>query len=67
MKVLINGKECELPSDVKSVKDLAEARNIPAGGTAIAINSSIVKKEAWAATFLNENDNIIIISGTYGG
>lgn len=36
-------------------------------GIAVAINQTVVPKEAWTTTILNQNDAIIIIKATQGG
>ncbi len=36
-------------------------------GIAVALNNRIVPLSAWAETFLNHNDSILIITATQGG
>lgn len=67
MNITINGKSIEISDNIKTVKDLVAEKNISSAGTAIALNSKLVKADCWETTLLNDNDNIIIISGAYGG
>ncbi|WP_160137996.1 sulfur carrier protein ThiS [Chryseobacterium sp. c4a] len=36
-------------------------------GIAVALNNRIIPLSAWAETFLNNNDSILIITATQGG
>jgi len=36
-------------------------------GIAVAVNNSVVPKNDWTSTHLNENDTILIIKATQGG
>ncbi|SIT17069.1 sulfur carrier protein ThiS [Chryseobacterium ureilyticum] len=36
-------------------------------GIAVALNNRIVPLSAWAKTFLNNNDSVLIITATQGG
>jgi len=36
-------------------------------GIAVAINNAVVPKQSWEQTFINPNDNILIIKVTQGG
>lgn len=67
MTIIINGKETLLPAHIKTLKDLTELNSIPEGGTAIALNSNLVKAPEWSSTILAEGDNLMIISAAYGG
>jgi sulfur carrier protein len=39
----------------------------PQNGIAIAINNTIIPKQNWHLHYLNETDDILIISATQGG
>ncbi len=36
-------------------------------GVAVAINNSVIPKQEWEQTLINNNDNILIIKATQGG
>ena len=66
MEINVNGESCQITPNV-TVSQLVEKLNIPAGGTAIAVNGKIVKKDTWDSTHLAENDNVTVIRAAYGG
>lgn len=66
MNIILNNKEMQLPMAI-SVEELLLQENIPATGTAVAINGKVVRRDHWATHILNEGDNIILITAAYGG
>ena len=36
-------------------------------GIAVAVNNAVIQKQLWEQTFINNNDNILIIKATQGG
>ena len=67
MTVFINSKPKDLPAEVNTVEKLLEFLRIPHGGTGVGINNRLIKSKDWSVTFLKPEDNILIISATYGG
>lgn len=67
MEITINDKITNLPPEITTVAELVSHLKIQTAGTAIAINSRLIKRETWAIHNLNIGDNIMIISATYGG
>lgn len=66
MQITLNSKPKQLPHSI-SVADLITRENIPAPGTAVAVNGSLVRKDNWTERMLCEGDDVIIISAAYGG
>lgn len=66
MNITINNKPVEIDTDL-SLKELAEKRNLPSSGVAVAVNDIIVLRPQWADYKLKEGDNVVIIGATYGG
>ena len=50
-----------------TVQQLLDELQISINGIAIAINNTVVKKEDWSVSYLQENDNVLIIRSTQGG
>ena len=67
MKLKLNNEILELPSDVFTLKQLIEWRDIPAQGTAIALNGRLIERTKWDITQLHDNDDIVIITAAFGG
>lgn len=67
MIVTINNETVKLPDSRISVEDVLALRNVKKSGTAVAINNRLVKQDKWNITFLNDADNITIISAAFGG
>ena len=55
------------PSENMTIKDILAWRNIPEGGTAVALNDRLVQRARWNDTYVAEEDNLAIISAAYGG
>ena len=64
---MLNEMPVKLPNGYMTIKDLVEWKNIPAQGTAVAVNDKLVKQDLWDVTHLNELDQVTVISGAYGG
>lgn len=67
MILFINDKPEHFDNESLSVRELLECLNIPANGTAVAVNGKLVTHGVWAHTELHDNDKITIISAAYGG
>lgn len=65
MKILVNSKETE--TQAADVAALAAELALPKAGVAVAVNNQMVRRDDWAATPLNEGDNILIIKAACGG
>ncbi|MCD8405569.1 sulfur carrier protein ThiS [Tenacibaculum dicentrarchi] len=50
-----------------TLQEFVEDLNIQTNGIAIAVNSSVVKKNDWSLKLLQHNDDILIIKSTQGG
>jgi sulfur carrier protein len=67
MNLKINNEKQSLP-DVRSLRELlATLRMADKKGIAVAVNDSIVIRDAWERHTLHENDSITIIQATQGG
>lgn len=67
MTIYINDKIENISPEIVTVADLLSSRNIPSGGTAVAVNGRLVKQPDWGTAALRENDKVMIISAAYGG
>ena len=66
MKIVINNEEIEtFSTTLKSV--LEERLLLEKKGIAVALNNSVIPKDNWTKTTINQNDNILIITATQGG
>lgn len=66
MKILLNGKEEELKYGL-TVEGLLKKLDLDERLVAVEINESIVKKEDYGGTMLNENDRVEIVHLVGGG
>ena len=66
-RIILNGKQIQLPDDVSNITQLLKWRGIPAMGTAVAINSNVIPAARPASTPLADLDIVTIISAAYGG
>lgn len=66
MNIIINGKITDVPEGI-SLARLAELRQIPEKGTAIAVNGKHVARNLWAEHKLQPSDSVLVISASYGG
>lgn len=67
MKIFVNSESRIIPDDVKTVAELLKYLSIPEEGTGVGINNRLIVHRNWNVTTLEENDNVVIISATYGG
>ena len=66
IKVFVNNVEFTIEQQT-SLSHFLENNSIAAKQCAIAINSTIVSKSLWDATWLNDGDKILIIKAVQGG
>lgn len=66
MQVFINDKLRTL-EEATSLALLMEQLGHAAGYVAVAINQTIIKREAWTDTYLQDGDKILIIGAVKGG
>lgn len=67
MKIYINNKPEEISLDNPTLQELLFLKNIPASGTAIAVNNKLVRHTDWTNTVVNPEDSLTIISAAFGG
>lgn len=67
MNIFINDLPVVTPNDNMTVADLVKWKDIPAQGTAIAINDHLIKQDQWPVKQINEFDRITVISAAFGG
>ena len=67
MHIRLNNEIIEIPRDDMNVRELLDWRNIPAQGTAVALNGVISNRTKWDNIYLKENDDVVIISAAFGG
>ena len=66
MTVYLNDKKLEVDRDQK-LASLLEEKKLNTSGIAVAINSTIVPRQKWTETQLNQDDKLTIITATAGG
>lgn len=66
MKILLNNKEVSLPQG-STLHVLLLQENITLLNVAVAVNNTLVLRDKWATTMLNEGDNVVAITAAYGG
>ena len=66
MRLTLNGAEREAPA-LASVADLAAWLALPAFGTAIELNGTVVRRAEQASTALREGDRLEIVRLVGGG
>ncbi len=64
--IKVNQKDHKILESL-TLQEFVEDLNIQTNGIAIAINSSVVKKNDWSLKLLQHNDDILIIKSTQGG
>lgn len=66
MNVKINNTPLQLPEGT-TVIQVAEERNLPDRGVALAVNNQMVPRAEWNNTVLAEGDDIVILKAFCGG
>lgn len=65
MKVRINDREMDI--SCRTVAELAEAKQLPATGVALAIGNVMVPRDEWKTREIKEGDDIVILKAFCGG
>ncbi|MGH3389449.1 MAG: sulfur carrier protein ThiS [Actinomadura sp.] len=66
MKVIVNGRQHELPDDA-TVASVVAAMAPTATGIAVALNDEVVRRAAWAGTAVRDADRLEILTAVQGG
>ncbi|MCM1319780.1 MAG: sulfur carrier protein ThiS [Muribaculaceae bacterium] len=66
MIIYVNSKPVEIDYSI-SVEELLNRQNVPSGGTAVAVNGKVVRRDNWADHLINDGAQVLIISAAYGG
>ena len=66
MMLVINGERRDAP-DLATVADLAAWLELPAFGSAVELNGTVVRKAEYAATPLAEGDRLEVVRLVGGG
>ena len=64
MDITLNSQPLSV-AEASTVASLLDDHNTQ--GTAIAINGSLVRRNEWESTLLQQGDQVIIITAAYGG
>ena len=67
MTIFYNDQNIQLPSENMTLTDLAEWKQIPQQGSAIALNDKLIKRDQWSVTYLKDLDRVTVITAAYGG
>ncbi|HLC83306.1 MAG TPA: sulfur carrier protein ThiS [Bacteroidia bacterium] len=67
MEITLNNQKQNITEGVSLQAFVLEQLGDKQKGIAVAINNSVIPKQAWEQTFINNNDNILIIKATQGG
>jgi len=68
MNIKLNNRELELKSDKIALGVFLREQDLNyENGVAIAINDNIIPKHKWEDHYLNESDNILLITAAQGG
>lgn len=66
IRIVFNNKPIELESDT-SLQEFIDKNGMIPTNIAIAVNNSVVPKEKWENTIINDGDTLLIIKAYYGG
>lgn len=67
MTIYINDHATEFPDKGISIKEILEIKNFPTGGTAVALNNKIIRRDRWESVILKDSDRLTVISAAFGG
>ena len=66
IRIVFNNKPTELESDT-SLQEFVDKNGMIPTNIAIAVNNSVVPKEKWENTIINNGDTLLSIKAYYGG
>lgn len=66
MQIILNGEQRKIAENI-NIKDLLNDLKIEQKSVAVAVNSSVVKREEWSGFKLNENDKVECLTFMGGG
>lgn len=66
MNISVNGKQQDVPEGL-SVEGLVEVLELDSSRVAIERNRSILRREEWASTMLDEGDSFEVVQFVGGG
>ena len=67
MKLNFNNEIIEIPGDFVTVASVAQMKDVPDQGAAIAVNDKLVKRCDWSDYKLKDGDHLTSISAAFGG
>ena len=67
MDIVLNGKNIEIPMEIKSISDLLRYYNLENRIVVVEVNQEITYKEQYDSTILSDKDRIEIIHFVGGG
>lgn len=67
MEITLNNRLTNVEENTSLATLVHSTHGENTNGIAVAINQTVVPKDAWTKTLLNQNDAIIIIKATQGG
>ncbi|SFW45980.1 sulfur carrier protein ThiS [Cellulophaga fucicola] len=62
----VNNTQHQVPKET-NVLQLIQTLDLNTPGIAIAVNSTVIPKAIWSSTFLQPNDNVLLIQPAQGG
>lgn len=66
MQIQLNGSVAHIQNAQLNIA-LEELQFMDLSGMAIAINNTVVPREQWNSTHIQENDQLVVITATQGG
>ena len=66
INITVNSKTYQVPKET-ILTDVIQLLSIETNGIAIAINASVIKRNDWNSTQLQDNDTLLIIRSAQGG
>lgn len=68
MKITLNNKTVELAHGATAdLATLLSSQGLPEKGIAVALNGTLVRRDAWSTTILNDGDKLTVIRAVCGG
>jgi len=67
IQIFLNGQAMSCPPNYSLFQLLQQLNKEKEGGLALALNQEVIPKALWANTFLNNQDQVLLITATQGG